>query len=139
LIAFLATAVIVIVTPGQDTALTICNTLVGGRRSGVRTAAGVFAGNLVWVPGRARLKKNRTEAELERHQAARPHLPLARHDCGLIIGASAVTKYVYYWNDQGHRYSPAWVTYLVVVVVVLAVLSPILTWPRPWRLWKIRG
>jgi threonine/homoserine/homoserine lactone efflux protein len=48
LIAFLATAVIVIVTPGQDTALTIRNTLVGGRRSGVRTAAGVFAGNLVW-------------------------------------------------------------------------------------------
>jgi threonine/homoserine/homoserine lactone efflux protein len=47
-IAFLATAVIVIVTPGQDTALTIRNTLVGGRRSGVRTAAGVFTGNLVW-------------------------------------------------------------------------------------------
>jgi hypothetical protein len=45
----------------------------------------------------------------------------------------------YYVNDQGHRYSPAWVTYLVVVVVALAVLSPILTWPRPWRLWKIRG
>jgi formate-dependent nitrite reductase membrane component NrfD len=58
---------------------------------------------------------------------------------GLIIGASAVAKYVYYWNAQDERYTPAWVTYLVVVVVVLAVLSPILTWPRPWRLWRIRG
>ncbi len=48
MIAFFVTAVIVIVTPGQDTALTIRNTLVGGRRAGVRTAAGVFTGNLVW-------------------------------------------------------------------------------------------
>src|SRR5206468_310831 len=47
--AFLAVAVIVIVTPGPDTALTIRNTLVGGRRSGVFTAAGVAAGQATWT------------------------------------------------------------------------------------------
>jgi threonine/homoserine/homoserine lactone efflux protein len=47
--AFLAVSAIVIVTPGQDTALTIRNTLLGGRRHGVLTAAGVASGQLVWV------------------------------------------------------------------------------------------
>jgi threonine/homoserine/homoserine lactone efflux protein len=46
---FLLVAVAVIVTPGQDTALTIRNTLVGGRRGGFRTALGVAAGQMVWV------------------------------------------------------------------------------------------
>jgi threonine/homoserine/homoserine lactone efflux protein len=39
----------VIVTPGQDTALTVRNTLAGGRGAGVRTAAGVVAGQAVWA------------------------------------------------------------------------------------------
>jgi threonine/homoserine/homoserine lactone efflux protein len=39
----------VIVTPGQDTALTIRNTLLGGRRGGVWTAAGVVTGQLAWA------------------------------------------------------------------------------------------
>lgn len=47
--AFLALAVVVIVTPGPDTALTIRNTLVGGRRAGVGTAVGVAAGQAVWT------------------------------------------------------------------------------------------
>lgn len=47
--AFLAVAVVVIVTPGQDTALTIRNTLVGGRRGGVLTAIGVSTGQAVWA------------------------------------------------------------------------------------------
>lgn|SRR5262249_17137202 len=47
--AFLAIAVVVIATPGQDTALTIRNTLLGGRRSGVATAIGVAAGLSVWA------------------------------------------------------------------------------------------
>ncbi len=47
--AFLAISVVVIVTPGQDTALTIRNTLLGGRRAGVFTAIGVAAGQLVWA------------------------------------------------------------------------------------------
>lgn len=47
--AFVAISVIVIVAPGQDTALTIRNTLLGGRRAGVLTALGVAAGQLVWT------------------------------------------------------------------------------------------
>jgi threonine/homoserine/homoserine lactone efflux protein len=37
-LAFLAVSALVIVTPGQDTALTIRNTLLGGRGSGAATA-----------------------------------------------------------------------------------------------------
>jgi uncharacterized protein YcfJ len=46
LLAFVGVAVVVIVTPGQDTALTVRNTLSGGRGAGVRTAAGVVRGSL---------------------------------------------------------------------------------------------
>jgi threonine/homoserine/homoserine lactone efflux protein len=49
LAAFLLVAVVVIVTPGQDTALTIRNTLAGARRAGIATAAGVASGQLVWT------------------------------------------------------------------------------------------
>jgi threonine/homoserine/homoserine lactone efflux protein len=49
LLAFLAVSALVIVTPGQDTALTIRNTLAGGRRSGVGTALGVSTGQAVWT------------------------------------------------------------------------------------------
>jgi len=48
-LAFFAVAAVVIVTPGQDTALTIRNTLAGARRAGVATAAGVSAGQAVWT------------------------------------------------------------------------------------------
>src|SRR5215831_4974654 len=47
--AFLLISLLVICTPGQDTALTIRNTLIGGRRAGVATAAGVSAGQAVWT------------------------------------------------------------------------------------------
>jgi len=47
--AFLGVSILVIVTPGQDTALTIRNTLFGGRGSGVATAAGVSTGQLTWT------------------------------------------------------------------------------------------
>ena len=47
--AFLGVSLLVIVTPGQDTALTIRNTLAGGRRGGVFTALGVVSGQLVWA------------------------------------------------------------------------------------------
>ncbi len=40
---------LVICTPGPDTALTIRNSIVGGRRGGVHTAAGIAAGQLVWT------------------------------------------------------------------------------------------
>jgi len=49
LAAFLGISILVIVTPGQDTALTIRNTLAGGRRSGVLTAAGVASGQFIWT------------------------------------------------------------------------------------------
>jgi threonine/homoserine/homoserine lactone efflux protein len=49
LAGFLAVSLLVIVTPGQDTALTIRNTLAGGRTSGIFTAAGVSAGQAVWA------------------------------------------------------------------------------------------
>ena len=47
--AFLGVSALVIMTPGQDTALTIRNTLVGGRRAGVVTAVGVISGQLTWA------------------------------------------------------------------------------------------
>ena len=47
--AFVGVSAVVIVTPGQDTALTIRNTLLGGRRSGMLTAAGVSGGQAMWA------------------------------------------------------------------------------------------
>ena len=49
LLAFLGVSALVIVTPGQDTALTVRNSLLGGRRGGTFTAAGVAAGQAVWT------------------------------------------------------------------------------------------
>jgi threonine/homoserine/homoserine lactone efflux protein len=49
LAAFLGVSAVVIMTPGQDTALTIRNTLLGGRRAGVATAAGVALGQASWT------------------------------------------------------------------------------------------
>ena len=47
--AFFGISVLVIVTPGQDTALTIRNSLLGGRRPGILTALGVSAGQAAWA------------------------------------------------------------------------------------------
>jgi threonine/homoserine/homoserine lactone efflux protein len=47
--AFVGVAALVIVTPGPDTALTVRNALLGGRRAGVATAAGVALGLAVWT------------------------------------------------------------------------------------------
>jgi threonine/homoserine/homoserine lactone efflux protein len=49
LAAFLGISVLVIATPGQDTALTIRNALFSGRRSGVFTAFGVVTGQAAWA------------------------------------------------------------------------------------------
>jgi threonine/homoserine/homoserine lactone efflux protein len=49
LAAFVAVSAVVICTPGQDTALTIRNTLAGGRRAGVATAGGVASGQVAWT------------------------------------------------------------------------------------------
>jgi len=49
LAAFLGIAFLVIVTPGQDTALTVRNTVLVGRRGGIFTAVGVSAGQAAWT------------------------------------------------------------------------------------------
>jgi threonine/homoserine/homoserine lactone efflux protein len=49
LLGFLGVSALVIVTPGQDTALTIRNTLRSGRRGGVLTACGVATGQCAWA------------------------------------------------------------------------------------------
>ena len=49
LAAFLGIAALVIVTPGQDTALTIRNTMLGSRPAGLATALGVAAGQACWT------------------------------------------------------------------------------------------
>jgi threonine/homoserine/homoserine lactone efflux protein len=49
LAAFLAVSAVVIVTPGQDTALTIRNSLAGGRGGGIFTALGVATGQATWA------------------------------------------------------------------------------------------
>jgi threonine/homoserine/homoserine lactone efflux protein len=47
--AFVGIALLVILSPGQDTALTIRNTLVGGRAGGIATATGVVSGLASWT------------------------------------------------------------------------------------------
>jgi threonine/homoserine/homoserine lactone efflux protein len=49
MIGFVLLAVVVICTPGPDTALTIRNTLLGGRANGLRTAQGVAVGQALWT------------------------------------------------------------------------------------------
>ena len=49
LVAFLAVALVVICTPGPDTALTVRNSLLGSRRAGIFTALGVSTGQLIWT------------------------------------------------------------------------------------------
>jgi threonine/homoserine/homoserine lactone efflux protein len=47
-LAFAALAALLTITPGIDTALVIRATLGGGRRTGLRTAAGICSGLIVW-------------------------------------------------------------------------------------------
>src|SRR3981081_1782704 len=49
LLVFLSISVLVIVTPGPDTAITIRNTLTGCRRSGRPTALGPPPGQAIWA------------------------------------------------------------------------------------------
>lgn len=47
--AFFGISILVIVSPGPDTALTIRNALVGGRNGGLATAGGVAIGQTIWA------------------------------------------------------------------------------------------
>jgi threonine/homoserine/homoserine lactone efflux protein len=49
LLTFFGLAVVVIVTPGPDTALTIRNTIAGGRAAGLGTGLGVASGQAIWT------------------------------------------------------------------------------------------
>jgi RhtB (resistance to homoserine/threonine) family protein len=49
LLAFLGISALVIATPGPDTAVTIRNTLLGGRSGGLATALGVATGQAIWA------------------------------------------------------------------------------------------
>jgi threonine/homoserine/homoserine lactone efflux protein len=48
MIAFLLVALVVIISPGPDFALTVHNTVARGRRAGLATGFGVVSGQLVW-------------------------------------------------------------------------------------------
>ena len=47
--AFLGISALVIATPGQDTAVTVRNTLAGGCRAGMFTALGICTGQAAWA------------------------------------------------------------------------------------------
>jgi threonine/homoserine/homoserine lactone efflux protein len=49
LVPFLGVSLLIIVTPGQDTLLTVRNTVLGGRAGGLLTAVGVAAGQFTWT------------------------------------------------------------------------------------------
>ncbi len=49
ILAFLPVAVLVIVTPGPDTAVTVRSALAGGRRAGILTGLGVVTGQACWT------------------------------------------------------------------------------------------
>ena len=48
-LAFVGISALVIMTPGPDTAVSVRNTLLGGRWAGLATAAGVCAGLMTWA------------------------------------------------------------------------------------------
>lgn len=48
-LAFIGVSVVIITTPGPDTAITIRNTLFGGRSGGIFTALGVSCGLTAWA------------------------------------------------------------------------------------------
>lgn len=48
-LAFIGVSIVIITTPGPDTAITIRNTLFGGRSGGIFTALGVACGLTIWA------------------------------------------------------------------------------------------
>ncbi len=48
-LTFVGISALVIMTPGPDTAMTIRNTLLGGRKAGLFTALGVSLGLTIWA------------------------------------------------------------------------------------------
>jgi len=95
LLAFLGVSVVVICTPGPDTALTVRNAFAGGRGCGVWTAAGVAVGQAVWTLaaslGSAGLVQASEPAFLAMKAAGALYL--------LCLGAQSLRAA---WLDRGH-------------------------------------
>jgi threonine/homoserine/homoserine lactone efflux protein len=98
--AFLAVATVVIVTPGPDTALTIRNTLLGGRRGGVLTAVGVSTGQATWTIATA----TGIAALLAASEPAFRALKLAGAAYLVFLGAQAVLAAIF--GEEEHRAAP---------------------------------
>ncbi|MGE5690986.1 MAG: LysE family translocator [Pseudomonadota bacterium] len=88
MLAFLGVAAAVICTPGQDTALTIRNTLAGGRRNGLATALGVSLGQATWTLAASA----GVVAVLQSSQAAFDALRLVGAAYLVFLGAQALTQ-----------------------------------------------
>jgi threonine/homoserine/homoserine lactone efflux protein len=85
LLLFAGVSLVVIVTPGPDTALTVRNALLG-RRSGILTAVGVGTGQLAW----ALLTACGVASVLAAHQGALTVLRLAGAAYLVGLGAHAL-------------------------------------------------
>jgi threonine/homoserine/homoserine lactone efflux protein len=95
-LAFLGVSLLIICTPGQDTALTIRNTLLGGRRGGAATALGVSTGQAVWTLA--------TSAGLAVALMASAPLFLAIRLAGaaylVYLGGRSLFKAIYHRHDE---------------------------------------
>jgi threonine/homoserine/homoserine lactone efflux protein len=86
LVAFFGVSLVVIVTPGPDTALTVRNALLGNRRSGIATAVGVVSGQGMW----ALLSAAGLASLLERSQPAFETVRLAGAGYLIYLGVRAL-------------------------------------------------
>lgn len=100
---FLSVSILVIVTPGPDTALTIRNTLIGGRRSGVLTAAGVAAGQATWTLATSA----GVAALLVASEPAFAAVKLAGAAYLVFLGAQALRGALRSWEPAGAVTAPA--------------------------------
>ncbi|MGH3071930.1 MAG: LysE family translocator [Gaiellaceae bacterium] len=98
LIGFLAVAAVVICTPGQDTALTIRNAFLRGRRGGLATALGVAMGNVVWTIAAAA----GLVAILRASQPAFTALRLAGAAYLVYLGLQALVSALRHTSHGGH-------------------------------------
>lgn len=103
-LAFLGVCALVICTPGPDTALTVRNSLIAGRRVGVLTAAGIAAGQMVWTVaasvGIAGL--------LQASQPAFAALKIIGAAYLVFLGAQSILAALRgdHGNEQGHMRAP---------------------------------
>lgn len=100
--AFLVVAAVLIVTPGPDTALTIRNALIGGRRGGILTGAGVATGQVIWALATCL----GIGAVLQAYQPAYVALKLAGAAYLIYLGAHSLMRAI---RDHG-RIDPALAT-----------------------------